>query len=263
MGKGLLGEAPSGRYVLSYNPQCTPVFPNIRSAPVFLNSGNVPGLVSFSRKPRPQNSLTGAIQYIKASPYLHHITSPRAYALHHRRRPHFIPPGPSLLRHVVTITARGHTSQATAHGVQSSTMRALQKLYGNHDSPFRRRLDPWAAVGGLQRTADDVIGVHPNAIPLSERVATNQEFFPWVASSGVSANFRFGLVRGNAAARRSSPKPCVQGDAAVQTLPPRPLSNFSNASPAGRKTLAGGSKAKVGPRAMMRLHEGGKENVPV
>ncbi|KAJ7764384.1 hypothetical protein B0H16DRAFT_1687770 [Mycena metata] len=258
MAQGLLGEAPPGRYGLPSTPQCPSVVLNIHSAPAFFNPGNVPGLISFSRKARPQNALTGAIQYTKSSPHLYHITSPRAYALHHRRRPHFIRPGPSLLRHVIIITARGHTSHSTMHGVQRSTTRALAKLYGNHDSPFRRRLDPWCAVEALQRTADDLVGAHPNAILHSERVATQQEVFPWVASSGVSGNFRFGLVRGNAAARRSLIKPYVQAD----TLPGRPLNNFNNANPAGRKTLVDGPKAKVGRRAvMMRFHESGKENI--
>ncbi|KAJ7152139.1 hypothetical protein C8R46DRAFT_485190, partial [Mycena filopes] len=264
--KGLLGEAPPGRYLLSYTPNGTPLLLNTAHAsgflaPSFLNptTATPSFTISFpTAKPRPQNPLTGVIQYTKAAPSLYHITSPRVYAVRHRRRPHFMRPGPSLLRHVITITAQGRRLQSTVRGVQASTARALavsfirfphgppgvhtstallagvppvsslsQTLPVSTSTPTVPQIPLYPLdVQHVHQTADALVGAHPDALPLASRVPTQaqraQDYFSWVAFSGVGAGFRFGLVRGsNSGAIR--PQVAAIGVLKTTGVAPRPL----------------------------------------
>ncbi|KAJ6595635.1 hypothetical protein DFH09DRAFT_1272933 [Mycena vulgaris] len=52
----------------------------------------------------------------------------------------------------------------------------------------------WESAAHLHQLADDVVGAHPDALPLAERFApvAPQVSFPWVSSMGT--DFKFGLV---------------------------------------------------------------------
>ncbi|KAJ7628524.1 hypothetical protein FB45DRAFT_918507 [Roridomyces roridus] len=56
----------------------------------------------------------------------------------------------------------------------------------------------WETVQRLQAVADDVVGAHPDALPLQDRYDANVKNiegpFPWVTSAGVGKDFKFGLV---------------------------------------------------------------------
>jgi hypothetical protein len=54
----------------------------------------------------------------------------------------------------------------------------------------------WESAVHLHQVVDDVVGAHPDALPLEDRFspADTQISFPWVSSSNVSAEFKFGLV---------------------------------------------------------------------
>ncbi|KAJ7628488.1 hypothetical protein FB45DRAFT_918396 [Roridomyces roridus] len=56
----------------------------------------------------------------------------------------------------------------------------------------------WETVQRLQAVADDVVGAHPDALPLQDRYDANVKNiegpFPWVTSAGVGKEFKFGLV---------------------------------------------------------------------
>jgi hypothetical protein len=198
------------------------------------------GLILFPRKARPQDSRTGKIQYIKASPHLQHISAPRSYAFRHRRRLCFNRPGPTLLRNVITATPHGKLASSSVGVVQRSAARVvqIQKTHHTH-SPLERPaatptpgpaqatpavshieippvcLGPdsphaWPAVETLHGTADSVVGAHPSALPLRERpTQAAPQTALWTAPSGVgaNANFKFGLVRGVSAALGARPSP--------------------------------------------------------
>ncbi|KAJ7890155.1 hypothetical protein B0H14DRAFT_3429213 [Mycena olivaceomarginata] len=198
------------------------------------------GLVLFPRKARPQDSRTGKIQYIKASPHLQHISAPRSYAFRHRRRLCFNRPGPTLLRNVITATPHGKLASSTVGVVQRSAARVvqIQKTHHTHSPLERPAANPtpgpaqatpavshieippvclgpdsphaWPAVETLHGTADSVVGAHPSALPLRERPAqAAPQTVLWTAPSGVgaNANFKFGLVRGVSAALGARPSP--------------------------------------------------------
>ncbi|KAJ6571283.1 hypothetical protein B0H19DRAFT_1064398 [Mycena capillaripes] len=291
--KGLLAERPPFLYTLPATGYLAPV--------VTLTSGTAPGRVLFPKnlKPRPtQDPRNGVIQYIKASPYLQHISAPRLYALRHQRRLCFNRPDPSPLRNVITANPQGKLSSSTVPlrviQIQKPALRALEKTHQRTIDPFERPMTtssphprqdndfgaaqhieipacldsesrpdphPWSAISieQLYRTADAVVGVHPDSVPLSERAlaatAQTSGSFPWVASSGVGANFKFGLVqaRGSNAGlgvRQPLVKPFVHvqcGTATIlqalrKTPRARPLSDSRNGNGANAYAYAGVKK---------------------
>lgn len=106
-------------------------------------------------KPRPfptQDPRTGMFQYIKASPYLHHISAPRLYALRHKRRLYFSRPGPSLLRNVVTASLDGKLFWSTVPvcvnpNLPTLPLGALElKTHQRTVDPFERPLTTTASA---------------------------------------------------------------------------------------------------------------------
>jgi hypothetical protein len=255
------------------------------------------------RKLRPQELRNGAIQYAKSSPYLLHISSPRSYALRHRRRNCFYRPGPSPLRSVITATPQGKLSWSTAPymQIQSPAVRVLDKTptHRSHD-PLERPAfapppqqdstvhieipacvdspDAWSSIEQLYRTADAVVGAHPDAVPLSDRERANISVHPQPSYSWVGANVKFGLVHGNNAAfgaRRSESmvEPFVRSARVVVTARkappkfPRPFNhsrNGANADGTVKKGLARSFKANANTApTTARILDAGKENVAV
>ncbi|KAJ7758119.1 hypothetical protein DFH07DRAFT_772593 [Mycena maculata] len=91
----------------------------------------------------------------------------------------------------------------------------------------------WESTVHMHEVADDVVGTHPDALPLAERLApVAPQSFPWVSSSGVGADFKFGLVHTIDTAPASTPAPVPPAPAPasaspVQTqLPPSTSSDF-------------------------------------
>ncbi|KAF7350082.1 hypothetical protein MVEN_01310100 [Mycena venus] len=187
---------------------------------------------------RPQDPRAGVIDYIKASPYLQHISAPRSYALRHRRRLCFTHPGPTPLRNVISATPHGKrfSSMATVGIVtqKSPTTRVLQQNIQTHfrtNDPLERPAqvvfaphphslhataatiaieipvclavdsagDVWSSVERLHATADSVVGAYPGAFPLRERTVPATLQTSFLWAAG-EANFIFGLVRSNNAA---------------------------------------------------------------
>ncbi|KAJ7121666.1 hypothetical protein C8R44DRAFT_853186 [Mycena epipterygia] len=256
--------------------------------------------VVFRPKPRPRDLSTGAIRYTKTSPHLQHISAPRTYAMHHRRRL-YSRPGPSPLR-IVTNASKSHaklSNKLRRHHKSTPSKDKYQRTnfippfplrYVRQDTPVVVTIAPpcatpeeWLAVENLHRTADSVVSAHPDALPLHHRreLARQQRSFPWVSSSVVNVNFKFGLVRGNNAASAHRPpfgvahqspigiayrssrlgakiqKPAVAVSAPAKTkAAPQVLAKFGNANNvvADAKKLF---RSKVPPQ----IHDGLRENV--
>ncbi|KAJ6503771.1 hypothetical protein C8R45DRAFT_1185704 [Mycena sanguinolenta] len=219
-------------------PASLSTLPDVRQvATTILNSR-----IRFRRKPRPLDFRTGAIQYLKASPYLQYISAPRLYALRHPRRLCLNSPRPTPLRTVITATESGKLTWSTVapqkpriHMPLEHPAPLLHPSFSQNEvhltdmSNFQIPLrgDVWSSLENMHGTANAVVGSHPAPIPLRERPvpAAPQISFPWVASG---ANFRFGLVRGNSVASGPHQFPVqafIRSASGPAIRTPRPLSN--------------------------------------
>ncbi|KAJ7108001.1 hypothetical protein C8R43DRAFT_1243611 [Mycena crocata] len=240
-----------------------------------------PGL--FRLKAPPPESTTGAVLYTRVASGLQHINAPRTYAMRHRRRLYRGHPGPSPLRNVINAT--GKPRRASLGKKSHPVGRIFQRIRSTStpSTPLLRPANSATATPGcatveyhcikspitardLLRLADSIVGAHPDAIPVLDRVASSQTSFPWVSSSGVGTNFKFGLVRGNSAA--SSPLVPVAlkpTSGAVNRTPAQSpwlllKSRNANANAAPENVNALGGKARV---AVEKYHAEGKENAVV
>jgi hypothetical protein len=96
----------------------------------------------------------------------------------------------------------------------------------------------WDSAVHLHQVADDVVGAHPDALPLEDRFSpTNAQIsFPWVSGSSVAADFKFGLVH----SIDTTPAPVVKlSPPAPQDSLPTPLFNWGTVSHTLEKPLRG------------------------
>ncbi|KAJ7927524.1 hypothetical protein B0H13DRAFT_2554923 [Mycena leptocephala] len=101
-----------------------------------------------------------------------------------------------------------------------------------------RLLALWDSAVYLHQVADDVVGAHPDALPLEDRFtqADAQISFPWVSSSNAAADFKFGLVH----SIDTTPAPVVKlSPPAPEDALPTPLFNWGTISHTLEKPLRG------------------------
>jgi hypothetical protein len=97
----------------------------------------------------------------------------------------------------------------------------------------------WDSAVHLHQAADDVVGAHPDALPLEDRFhpADTQILFPWVSSGDVGADFKFGLVH----TIDTTPAPVVKLAPAPEesSSTPTPLFKWGSVSYTLEKPLRG------------------------
>jgi hypothetical protein len=96
----------------------------------------------------------------------------------------------------------------------------------------------WDSAVHLHQVADDVVGAHPEALPLEDRFtpADAQISFPWVSSSNVAADLKFGLV--HSIDTTAAPVVKLSPPAPEDSLP-TPLFNWGTVSHTLEKPLRG------------------------
>lgn len=214
------------------------------------NTRNIRASAVSFRKARPLDFRIGAIQYTKTSPSLQHINAPSTYAMRHRRRVDRTRPGPSPLRNVIHANSAPHRRTTTKCAAPGNK---ITPACAPEPAPC------WESVEHLHRTADAVVGAHPDALPLIDRVPppVHQTSFGWVSSSGVPATFKFGLVRGlNARGRGSAVRghghvkhASIHGHWDAVPKPSPALVKSSRVNVEAKKEFAAGAKKDFGYRA--------------
>jgi hypothetical protein len=134
----------------------------------------------------------GTVRYTKTSPHLWHITSPRSYAFLHPRQARRVRLGPSPLRNVTNF--RSHEALT---GTAFTDKRRLPAEQSPPPPNWEAAAATLSAMQHLHQLANDIVGAHPDALPLFDaRHSSHQPShapFPWVTSA--PGEFPYGLVR--------------------------------------------------------------------